>query len=110
MGDFQALFAEPRCAEAVELVILAAEHAALDVRLEELDAQQRAASEEVQRLSAELVALERRAAVGPDKADDAMRARLEDALQAAKARWQEPWPERIAGVKAARRELEGRLR
>jgi small-conductance mechanosensitive channel len=102
-------FADPRSAQARELNLLVSEQDALARRRDELDNERRAAWERAQELSGELATLEHRAARG-EKVPAAERSKLEAALAAAKAKTEEPWTERVAGVEAAVREQDGALR
>jgi chromosome segregation ATPase len=88
--------------------LVAARHE-LDERLDVIDAEQRQATQDVERLSAELADLERRAAIG-EKVSANTRTEAEQALASARLRNGEPWAERRAGVHAGIRDAERDVR
>jgi hypothetical protein len=85
-----------------QLSDLVEQRAELERRLSQVDADQRAASEEVQRAAAALVDLEERSASG-EEVSGAERKRAEDRLAKARSRHGQPWAERLAGIQAALR-------
>jgi hypothetical protein len=95
----------PRSAAGVELAALLVQGRTLRDRVDAIDAEQRQASEDVVRLSAELADLERRAAAG-EQVSAKKREAAEAALAKARSRHAEPWAERRAGVQAAVRDHE----
>ena len=101
-------FPAPRSDEAVELSRLIDERLALDARIDSIDEAERTAWQNVHRRSAELAELERSAA-GGGKVSDSERTKLEQELAEARARAQEPWAERRAGVENAARDADQQL-
>ncbi len=89
-----------------ELAARLAARAELDSLLDALDAEQRRASEDVVRLSAELADLEREAA-GGKPVSGSQRTKAEQALAKVRLVHGEPWAERRAGVQAAIRDPRG---
>jgi hypothetical protein len=83
-----------------ELAALLEPRAALEQRLDDLDRQQRAASERREGASDALAQLEARAAAG-EQVSGAARTKAERELLEARAHWGEPWAERRAGVSRA---------
>jgi len=97
--------AESGTTAAKELAALDLRRRDLENRLNDLDRQQREATEQVNQRSAELADLERRAAAG-ERVSAQARTKAEEALTQARLRHAEPWAERAAGVQAAIREAE----
>jgi chromosome segregation ATPase len=104
----QLAFPEPRCEAAVELARLLDSRAELESKLDALDREQRAAGEEVARLSAELVALERRGLEG-EEVSPAARTKAEEALAKAQAAHAAPWGERRQALKESINGHQGRV-
>ncbi len=102
-------FQAPRSDEARTLNQLVARRAELAATAREADNAPRVAAEEVQRASAALAALERRRLNGQGDATDAERTKLEKALVRARAAQDQPWGERVAGARAAVRDMEAEI-
>jgi hypothetical protein len=90
---------------AEELAELTQRRASAQARVDQLERQQRAATEAAAKASATLADLERRA-LGGEKVSAATRRQAEDALTRARAEAGEPWAERIAGSRAAIRDAQ----
>jgi hypothetical protein len=93
----------PRSEASAELAALLAQGHAIAQGVDDIDQQQRQATEEVARLSAVLADLERRAAAG-EEVSDAQRTKAEQALTKARSKAAEPWAERRGGQQAAARD------
>jgi hypothetical protein len=94
----------PRSDASTELAALLAQGRALRDRVDDIDRQQREATERAATASAALAQLERRGLAGEDVGSQ--RKKLEAELAKAKATAAEPWAERRAGGQAAVRDHE----
>jgi hypothetical protein len=104
----QLAFTAPRSEAAVELGRLIGDRAALEAKLDQLDAAQQHAGEEVARLSSELVDLEKRGLEG-EQVSSARRSKAEDALTRARVANAAPWAERRSAIEQAIGEHRGRV-
>jgi chromosome segregation ATPase len=93
-------FPAPQSEAALELARLIDSRAELEAKLDTLDGEQQHAGEQVARLSAELVALERRGLEGEEVTPAASR-KAEDALAKAKVANAAPWGERRQALREA---------
>jgi hypothetical protein len=98
-------FPAPRCGEARELNALLARRADLANRVREAEHAGTHVSQQRMAASAAVQAVERRRASG-ESVPDAEVKRATKALEAAKAREAEPWPERVAGMREAMRAMD----
>jgi chromosome segregation ATPase len=108
MSSIGLAFPAPRCEAAGELARLIGSRADLEAKLDQLDREQRAASEDVARLSAELTALEKHALEGVE-VTRAQRRKAEDALAKARAAHAAPWGERRQALREAINGHQGRV-
>jgi len=101
---YQPVFPKAKGAAAKKLVKLQAQHAELGGRGAKLRAQVREAADEVLALQKALAEHEQRIALGEPSDVDGGKLAVE--LAAAKARRDEPWPERLRGIEGAQRKVE----
>jgi hypothetical protein len=98
--------AESSAAEKLAELTQARDRAA--ARVDELESEQRAATQAAAEASAALADLERRA-LGGEKVSAAGRREAEDALARARAEAEQPWGERVEGCRAAVRDAHQRV-